>query len=161
MIKRLNEWTRCEWQKLQDVHDSPHAVALGFALGMYVGFYPLVGFKTLLALCLAWLLRGNRIAAVFGVTLHDISLPVAPVLMRIEYDIGYWLLSQPHRLPPSLDHIGHISLREYLNWHTMLTSGAPLLVGSAVLGIPFAIVIYFLMIGIIKAGRRNRALPLT
>ncbi len=161
MIKRLGTWILSEWQKLQEVHDTPHAVALGFAAGMYVGFYPLVGFKTLLALFLAWLLRSNRIAAVIGVTLHDISLPVAPVLMRIEYDIGYWLLSQPHRLPSGLAHARHIPLHEYLNWHTMLTTGAPLLAGSAALGIPFAIAIYFLMIGIINARRRNRSEPLT
>ena len=160
MIKRLGTWIQSEWEKLQEVHDTPHALALGFAAGIYVGFYPLIGLKTLLALFLAWLLRSNKMAAVIGVTLHDVSLPVAPVLMRIEYDIGYWLLSHPHRLPASLDHVRHISLHEFLNWHTMLTTGAPLLVGSAVLGIPFAIATYFLMLGIINARRRNRSIPL-
>jgi uncharacterized protein (DUF2062 family) len=157
MIKRLSDWLLSEWQKLQEVRDTPHAVALGFAAGIYIGFYPLVGLKTLLALILAWLLRSNKIAAVVGVTLHDISLPIAPILMRIEYDVGYWVLSRPHHMPDSLTHLRHVSLHEYLNWHTMLTTGAPLLLGSALLGIPFAIAIYFLMLGIINARRGDRS----
>lgn len=40
--------------------------------------------------------------AAIGVTLHDIILPVVPLLLGWEYDVGYWLLSHPHELPPRL-----------------------------------------------------------
>jgi uncharacterized protein (DUF2062 family) len=41
-----------------------------------------VGLKTLLAIGVAWLLHGNRLAAAVAVTLHDIVLP----LTRLSYD---------------------------------------------------------------------------
>lgn len=157
MIEQIKKEIARQWARLQEVRDTPHAVSLGFAAGIYIGFFPLVGLKTLLALLLAWLLRSNKIAAVVGVTLHDISLPVAPVLMRMEYDIGYWLLSHPHHLPSSLVHPGHDSLRHYLNWHAMLTTGEPVIVGAAILGAPVAAAIYFAMLAMLKARERRKA----
>jgi hypothetical protein len=47
-------------------------------------------------------LRGSIVGAAIGVTLHDIILPVVPLLLGWEYDVGYWLLSHPHELPPRL-----------------------------------------------------------
>ena len=77
-------------------------LAIGVAAVVFWGFVPLVGLKTLLALGCARLLRGSMVAAVITVTLHDVLLPVAPLLLRWEYDLGYWLLSHPHAFPPSL-----------------------------------------------------------
>jgi uncharacterized protein len=36
------------------------------------------------------------VVAAIGVTLDDIILPVVPLLLGWEYDVGYWLLSHPH-----------------------------------------------------------------
>ena len=156
MIQRFKQELLNQWARLQEVRDTPHAVALGFAAGIYIGFFPLVGLKTLLALGLAWLLRSNKIAAVIGVTIHDVSLPIAPILMRMEYDLGHWLLSRPHHLPSPLTHPEHLTLHQFLNWHTMLTTGGPILLGSAILGIPFAALIYFLMLSFLKGRERRK-----
>ena len=74
--------------------DTPHAIAGGVAIGVFIGFTPLFGIKTLLSLGAAYLLRCNPIAAVIAVSLHDVVTPLWPVLLRLEYDIGFWLLEQ-------------------------------------------------------------------
>jgi hypothetical protein len=120
----------------------PESVALGFALGLFLGFTPLFGLKTLLALLLAMLFRCSKLAAVIGCTLHDVLWPFAPFLLRAEYQLGYWCLSSPHHFAPTL-HLGHVQLHAALSWSSIFTTAKPLLIGSAILGTPIAAVSYF------------------
>src|SRR5690349_4646193 len=96
------EWFRAKGQGLLGLKDTARAIALGMAIGMFFGLVPLWGLKTLLALGVARLLHASLVAAVIAVTLHDIILPIIPLLLRWEYQIGYWLLSHPHELPPRM-----------------------------------------------------------
>lgn len=136
-------WLRAKAGELETVRDTPHARAMGLAVGVFFGFVPLVGLKTLLALGVTRLLRGNLLAAVIAVTLHDLLLPVAPLLLRWEYDLGSWLTSHPHQFPPTW----HSSLEHpamWLHWSTFLTVGRPLLIGSVILAMPASLATYFL-----------------
>src|SRR5260221_600620 len=63
------------------------------------GFSPLFGLKALLAIFFAWLTRSNILAAVLASALHDIVLPLMPVVYSFEYGVGYLLLSHPHHWP--------------------------------------------------------------
>ena len=90
-------------------------VCVGVAVGVFFGFLPLVGLKTLLALGVTHLLRGNLLAAAIAVSLHDLLLPVAPLWLRWEYDLGYWLLSHPHDLPPHL-RLHNLHPSDWLRW---------------------------------------------
>jgi hypothetical protein len=130
-------------EPLVRIKDTPHALALGVAVGVFFGFVPLLGLKTLLALGVTRLLRGNLLAAVIAVTLHDVLLPVAPLLLRWEYDFGYWLLSHPHELPPHL-HLHVQSASAWFHWSTFFTVGRPLLIGSIGFAIPASIAAYYL-----------------
>jgi len=153
-VNRFFEKVRETVKKLFSLKDTPHAIAGGVAIGVFVGFTPLFGVKTLLSLGLAYALRCNPIAAVIAVSLHDVLMPFAPFLMRMEYDIGYWMLSHPHHLPPKLElHHEHFHPGEMLKWTTFLNLGLPLLLGSLVVSAPAAVVFYFLMLTIVKARR--------
>jgi len=129
-------------RKLFTIEDSPESIARGLAIGVLFGLTPLFGFKTLLSLLFAALARGNKIAAVVGASLHDLALPFLPVLLRAEYDIGFWLLSQPHHLPAALHHL-HLRPHEWMSWTTFFSVGAPLLLGSLVIGVPIGFLVYF------------------
>src|SRR5438128_5852513 len=96
----LRKWFKEHSLKLLAIRDTPNAIAGGVAIGIYLGFTPLVGLKTILSIFFAWLVGCNLLAAAFAVTLHDVLLPFMPVIYRWEYQIGYWLMSQPHHLPP-------------------------------------------------------------
>jgi uncharacterized protein (DUF2062 family) len=148
-------WLRAKGRELLSLKDTSHAIALGIAIGMFFGLIPLWGLKTLLAIGLARLLRGSLLAAAIAVSLHDVILPLVPLLLRWEYDIGYWLLSHPHELPPSL-RLSHHNPAVWFHWSTFLTVGRPLLVGSLVLAVPVAVVTYYLTLVLVKRWRRNR-----
>ncbi len=155
-MRKLYEYFRGIVVKLFSLKDTPHAIAGGVAIGMFMGFTPLFGLKTLLALGLAWLLRCNPIAAVISVSLHDVVTPLWPFLLRVEYDIGYWILSNPHRLPPHVE-MHHLRLAEMLQWTTFLKVGFPLLLGSFFLSAPAAVISYFLTLLIVKARNARTA----
>ena len=78
--RRLTERLASHWRNLKGIQDSPHAVVLGVATRIFFGFTPLLGLKTLLAVGVTRLLRGNLLAAVIAVTLHDVLLPIAPLI---------------------------------------------------------------------------------
>jgi hypothetical protein len=152
---RLTRHLSEQWHKLLRLEGSPRAVALGVAIGVFFGFMPLFGFKTLLAVAVTWMLRGNVLAGVIGVTLHDVLLPLMPVLLIWEYDLGYWLLSHPHLWPPKMHLPHHHDPGIWLHWSTFLTVGRPLLVGSIVVSTPPAIAAYFVMHGIMSRARKR------
>ena len=155
---KLTERLAWQWKKLLEIKDSPRAVAVGVALGIFYGFTPLVGLKTLLAILTTWLLGGSIVAAVVAVSLHDVLLPVMPFILRWEYDVGYWLLSNPHELPPALHLAHHHPPGDWLHWSTFLTVGRPLLMGSLFLSTPSSLAAFFLTQFLLeRAQRRQRA----
>jgi uncharacterized protein (DUF2062 family) len=147
-------WLRTKWGQLLSLKDTSHAIAAGMAVGMFFGLIPLWGIKTLLAIGVARLLRANLIAATIAVTLHDVVLPLIPLLLRWEYDIGYWLLSHPHELPPTL-HLSHQSPGTWFHWSTFLTVGRPLLVGSLIVAAPIAVMTYYLTLVLVERVQRK------
>lgn len=52
--------------KFKKLKGSPHAIALGIACGIAISFTPFVGAHLMLAVIVAWLLRGNIMAAMLG-----------------------------------------------------------------------------------------------
>lgn len=154
-VRKLIAYFHGLWKKLISLKDSPHAIAGGVAIGVFMGFTPLFGLKTLLSLGGAYLLRCNPIAAVVAVSLHDIVTPLWPVLLRVEYQIGYWILSNPHHLPPKMG-LHHLHLGEIFEWATFVKVVLPMLLGSFFLAAPSAAFFYFVTLAILKARARSK-----
>ncbi len=56
-----------QWmESLLHVHDSPRRTALAYAVGVFIGFSPVLGLQTVLALAVAFLFGLNRPAVVLG-----------------------------------------------------------------------------------------------
>lgn len=154
-MKRLIAYFSGLGRRLVNLRDTPHAVAGGVAIGMFIGFTPLFGVKTLLSLAVAYLLRCSKIAAVVSVSLHDVVTPFWPILLKLEYDIGYWLLSSPHALPGKME-IKHFHMADMLKWTTFFEVGQPLLVGSLFLSAPAALLSYAVMLWLLKRREARR-----
>lgn len=139
---KVNRWFREHSLKLLAIRDTPEAIAGGVAIGMFFGFTPLFGLKTIGAIFFAWLTRSNIIAAVLAGTLHDLILPIMPVVFVWEYKIGHWLLygDWPRRMPRL-----HLAVHEWRDWTKLLTSevGKPMLLGSMCFATPVAGIIFF------------------
>ena len=151
-------WLKCWYAehrtRFTTIQDSPHSIALGSAIGIFFGFTPLLGLKTLLSIGVAWLLRSNKIAAAIAVTVHDVILPFTPAIYYWEYKIGFRAL---HGHWPGRGSLRGLPLREYMNWTTFFTVGQPLSVGSLFLGLPCAVLVYFVVRPFIERSRVARA----
>ena len=151
---RLKRWMASHHLTLMTLPDTPHSIALGSAIGMFFGFTPLFGLKTLLSIVGAWLFKGNKIAAFISVTLHDIILPFWPAIFLWEYRMGMWVL---HGRVPQRPGFRHVVLVDYMEWTTFLTVGRPLLVGSLFFALPAAIVVYFGLRGVLTRAQAKNA----
>jgi len=160
MLRKIADHFRGMGQRLLEQEGSPHALAGGVAVGIFFGFTPLFGLKTLLSLGVAMLLGFNPFTAVIAVCLHDILTPFVPVILRLEYDVGYWLMAHPHHLPPHLS-AHHLQLHELLQWTTFFHVGLPMLLGSIVIGLPWALLSYFVFRFLIVRHRQRRAAKLS
>jgi len=149
---RLRCWLAAHHMTLMTLPDTPHSIALGSAIGIFFGFTPLLSMKTLLSIAFAWLFRSNKIAAAIAVTLHDVMLPLMPAIYIWEYRMGMWAL---HGRFPQRGGFQHVSLRDFMQWTTFFTVGQPLLVGSLFLALPCAVLVYFILRGLLVRGRAS------
>ncbi len=148
-------WLHEHSLKLLAIRDTPEAIAGGVALGIYIGFTPLIGLKTALTILFAWLTRSNILAAVIASASHDILWPLMPVIFAGEYDVGYWLLSHPHHFPPPFTK-AHLDFHALRNWSNLLTIGKPMLVGSLVCSAPFAALAYWFTKRLVARHQRKK-----
>jgi uncharacterized protein (DUF2062 family) len=153
--RRLKRWMRAHHVTIMTLPDTPHVVALGSAIGVFFGFSPLLGMKTILAFLIAWACKANKTAAVIFVQLHDLLLPLMPAMFLWQYKLGMWAL---YRRLPQRPGFRRVSLSDFMEWTTFLTVGRPILVGSLFFAVPAAILVYF---GLRAVLIRSRAVTRT
>ncbi|MFC1826232.1 DUF2062 domain-containing protein, partial [Thermodesulfobacteriota bacterium] len=70
----------------------PHYVAMGMAIGVFVGITPTIPLHTVTAVALAFVLRGSKPAAIIGVWVAN---PITiPLFYWASYKIGIFLLGE-------------------------------------------------------------------
>ena len=136
-------WLGKQLARIRDLKDDPRKIALGIGIGTFIGFFPPLGFKTLLAMGSTRLLKGNVIAAAIAVTLHDLLLPIAPALLIWEFHTGHWLMGSSGS-PTFAAGLPHGDIKVWLHWSTLMRLETPLLLGSLVIGAPFGIASYYI-----------------
>ncbi len=151
---RFRRWLSGVHLHLMTIEDTPHAIALGLAIGIFFGFTPLWGLKTLLSIAVAWLVGCNKIAAAISVQLHDLILPFMPAVILWEYKLGFWAMRGHF---PKRINFRALSLSEYVHWDMFFTVGRPLLIGSLIIGLPSAAIVYVICRGLITRHRSAKA----
>ena len=127
------------YERFIRIRGAPREVALGFALGIFVGMTPTVGVQTPIAIFLAALFKWSKLASAIGVW---ISNPLTvPFIYGVTYITGAKLLN--------LEPVVNMSLSP--TWSTLkaMLQKAPqafgaMTVGGILLGIPLAIFSYYL-----------------
>lgn len=163
MIKSLVQKVRELVGKLFSLKDTPHAIAGGVAIGMFMGFTPLFGLKTALSFGCAWLLRCSPVAALIAVSLHDIITPLWPVLLITYYKLGSWILHSgqpPAAVDPHHFHwTAFLKASTYTNfdWEQFQSITLPTLIGSVPFSVAGAVVAYFLTLVIVRRSQARRA----
>lgn len=156
-----NRAAKYYYLKFLRLQGDPHSLALGVAIGLFVGITPTIPLHTALIIVLAWILRGNFLAALIAATAISNPLTWLPQYYFC-WRLGSWLL--PGRL-------SWARIQELLG---LLTSGtgfsqnlallgelgleavAVMLVGGVLLAIPFTCAGYLLSFKFFRALRNKR-----
>ncbi len=150
----VNRWV----DKLLHVHDTPRRTAAAFALGVFFGFSPFLGFHTVLGLGCAFLFGLNRVAVLVGIYSN---LPwIIAAWYALTTALGAWLLRSrlPHGFAETMREIFELSLFEHGFWHRLLEILRPFFwpyfVGSLIGAAVLSVVAYWLVVGYLEARHR-------
>jgi hypothetical protein len=153
--------------RILHVDDTPHRIAFGVAIGMFIALTPTVGFQMGLTVAAAALLRANKAV---GVPLAWITNPVTiPPIYGFNYWLGTIILGGQYDLTQFKGFITAAikegSLLERLRdlWDAMWTIFWPLWLGSAAVGLLLAVISYVAVYyGVIRYRRfRHDHHPIT
>ena len=146
---RLGRTLRFAYLKILRIKAPPHSIALGMAVGVFVGCLPVIPFQTLIALAFAVLFRCNKLAAALGTW---VSNPANVVFVYyFLYRVGeIFVPGNQHCFDPE-----HLALAEMLRsgWHLVMV----MTVGGVIVGIPAAVLTYFLTVRVVRIYHRRRA----
>lgn len=82
--------------RMRRLPDKPHKIARGVFAGVFVNFPPIFGIQALSAIVLAWVMRGNILAAVLCTFLSN---PITtPIIAVGSLELGYWMLGRDESL---------------------------------------------------------------
>jgi uncharacterized protein (DUF2062 family) len=97
MIHLTKALVRRWLDRLLHIDDTPERTAAAFALGVFFGFSPFLGFHTILGIVFAFLLNYNRVAVLLGVY-SNLPWVIAPYYYVTTMFVGAPLTG--HRIPP-------------------------------------------------------------
>jgi len=134
-------------------HDHPHDVALGAAIGVFVGLLPILGVQMPIIILITIPLRASLVAALLSCWILN-PLTIVPIYL-LEFVIGTTIL----RIENVPLHDVFTILRDNSAWnagrHLLTHFAAPMLLGGAVLGLVFSLPAYFLTRQAVLYARRR------
>ena len=137
------------YNKFISLKGEPKNIAMGFAMGVFVGVTPTIPFHTGLLVALGLVSRQNITSAYIGAWAISNPLTVAPFYF-LEYQIGKYLLGMGNQ-PLVLNDYSIMSIMNF-GWDVTL----PLLTGGVIVAPFFAVPAYFLAHRMVLAIRRKR-----
>ncbi len=152
---RVRRWL----DQLLHTHDTPQRTAAAYALGVFFGFSPLLGFHTMLGLVFAFALDLNRVAVLLGIYSN---LPwILPAYYTLATVVGAKILGVPIR-PRLLRELSDaVSAFSWTDTRALLHALTPMawayVFGSTVGAIILAAIAYRVALGVIIAHRRRLA----
>ena len=138
----LNYSLQRAYERFLKIRGSPREIALGFALGLFVGMTPTIGFQMPIAVFFAALFKWNKISAAVAVWITN---PLtAPFIYSFSYFVGAKMLG--FKIAPKL--------LTGLDFSTLKEAGTKILlattVGGVVVGIPLALLGYYLAFSAVR-----------
>ena len=133
--------------RVKKLHGDPNYVAMGMAIGVFVSITPTIPFHTVIAITLAFVLKGSKPAAAIGVWLCN---PVtAPLFYLGSYKVGMFILGKSAPFDAKYE-----SILELMKLGMDVTLA--MITGGVVLGILPGIAAFFITRKIITKIRLRR-----
>lgn len=134
--------------KLIRLNSSPRQIALGVAVGVFIGISPFYGMHTLLALLAVMFIPGVNKAAILAGT--NVSFfPLGPLITWAGYTLGRVILGNPQY--PALKW----AMFKSFNMRDITFLYYPYFLGSMILGLILSFIFFFLVLFFIKRMRRS------
>lgn len=135
--------------KVARIQGTPHSIALGLGLGVFLGLTPFVGLHVPLCMGVAWLVRARIMAAVVGTLIANPW--TYPAIWFATYRLGCLLLG----MSPGEGQGLHLSLTFLLDhpWQIFL----PMLVGGGLLGGSLGLLTYLIAKPLIALYQQRKA----
>lgn len=141
------------------VDDTPHRIALGVAIGIFVTWTPTIGFQMVLTFALSWLLGANKLV---GVPFVWISNPVTLVPIYLpNYYLGRWILGSKVSPPDfaKLARFGGGWIEQMSSWWSATWHAFyPLWVGSLLVAASLGVLAYIATYYAVIFYRREKQL---
>ncbi|MCX5781167.1 MAG: DUF2062 domain-containing protein [Elusimicrobia bacterium] len=82
MINNILRSIKLAYFKLLRINDSPHKIAMGFAIGSFIGIFPTFWLGGILAVFLSWIFRLNYVATILGafIIMNPLTTPLFWIL---------------------------------------------------------------------------------
>jgi uncharacterized protein (DUF2062 family) len=133
--------------RMRQLQGNPHYVALGMAVGIFISIMPIMPLQTVVAIALAFLVRGSKSAAVLGTWLSN-PLTI-PLVYYADYKLGCFLLGYQK----TLDHISFDSFSQLMELGLEVTWA--MIVGGVVIGAALGGVTYLFTFRVFVRIRSN------
>ncbi len=133
--------------RMRALEGTPHYIALGTALGIFVSITPIIPLQTVVAIALAFLVRGSKSAAVLGTWLSN-PLTI-PVVYYANYKLGCTLMG----VQKTVDGIAFGSFSQLMELGLEVTWA--MIVGGVVIGAILGLMAYFVTFRIFIIIRRR------
>jgi uncharacterized protein (DUF2062 family) len=149
----VKNFFRYSYLKIIRINDSPHKIAGGFALGVFLGILP--GAGPMASIVLAYLLQVNRAAALAGSLLTNAWFSVITFAFAVK--IGAFLTGTRWQQL----YTDAKALVNPFHWQKFFDGASfsilkPLLAGYAAVGLIAGIVVYGIVLLIVSAYRRRK-----
>lgn len=136
---------------MRQLEGDPHYIALGMAIGIFVSITPIIPLQTIVAVALAFLVRGSKPAAALGTW---VSNPLTvPLVYYADYKLGCILLN----CQTMTDSISFNSFSELMDLGLEVTSA--MLLGSLVIGAVLGVAGYFITFRVFTSLRCQSTPP--
>ncbi len=129
------------------IKESPHRIALAFAVGIFIGMSPRLGVPTVLGLAVAWIFKLNRLVTLVGVYVTN-PWTIVPI-----YTFGTWVGAKVLRIDdiiPDIDWTNVTFVGIFRDFSPLIL---PFITGTTLLGVISAIISYAAIYRMVKAGR--------
>lgn len=150
------------WHRVTRISASAHDIALGLAVGVFMGFSPLVGFHILISAIICFFIGGNVLAAAIGTMVCNPIM--CPLMLFGGFQLGKFILGSREEF--TAVHLEEGSLSQlftdpagfwHVFWGALEPVFLPLFIGGALLGLSVALPAYFIARRAVITIRNERA----
>ncbi len=157
--------------RIRRLPDPPDRIARGIAAGTFISFTPFFGGHLVGAMLIAWVIRGNLVAAVLGTFVGN---PLTtPLIAVMSVGLGRWILGVHGSMAPGAI-LGAFTAAGAQLWHNFLsvfdgrvaewdrlhafhdTIFLPYLVGGLGPGLIAAVVAHYMTVPVVRAYHKHR-----